>query len=436
MGVHRQLEFVRCRGMIRIPIKAISKETLEKRYYTVAPLYEGMLDGLYQDVQRILNEAGMKVTVRKRLKSFESLFSKVLKKARQIRLYSHFEGIEPTVVITDFLGIRIVCPFLEDTIKVEDLIRRNLEVVEQEYKGEEYSPHEFGYVSTHIIVKIGGPQEVEGVLQEEILAEIQIRTILQDAWAEVEHELMYKAEFTPFDEPLRRKLSAVNANLSLSDIIFQEIRDYQRKLQQELRTRRKSFLQKIQAESIETIGEDVFLSNPPPASTPPLVVSKESLFYQTLDNLLLEALTAHNQQQYSRAIELYTHILHRKPKRSIRALVYIHRGMAFFGESNYDKALEDFTAAINLEPENPRIYFYRGVVQRFRKDLNGALLDLSRSLELDPYHFDSLYNRAQVYFSLGNYVQAAEDCRQALALKPKIPEARRFLQVIEQKLRF
>jgi len=421
--------------MIRIPIRSISKETLEKRYYTVTPLYEKMLEKLYQEVQRILNEGGMKVTVRRRLKSFDSLFAKVLKKARQVRMYSHFEGIEPSVTITDFLGIRIVCPFLEDTIKAEDLIRRNLEVVEQEYKGEEYSPHEFGYVSTHIIVKIGGPLEVEGIVQEEVLAEIQIRTILQDAWAEVEHELMYKAEFTPFDEPLRRKLSAVNANLSLSDIIFQEIRDYQRKLQQELRIRRKSFLQKIQAETVEpAIGEVSPPSTPPPA--PPFAVLKDSLFYQTLDNLLLEALSAHNQQQYTRAIELYTHILNRKPKKTIRALVYVHRGMAFFGESNYDKALEDFTAAINLEPENSRVYFYRGVVQRFRKDLHGALMDFSRSLELDPYHFDALYNRAQVYFTLGNFVQAAEDCRQALALKPKVPEARRFLQVIEQKLRF
>ena len=154
--------------MIRIPIRSISKETLEKRYYTVAPLYEKMLEKLYQEVLRILNEGGMKVTVRRRLKSFDSLFAKVLKKARQVRMYSHFQGIEPSVTIADFLGIRIVCPFLEDTFKAEDLIRRNLEVVEQEYKGEEYSPHEFGYVSTHIIVKIGGPQEISGVLQEEL----------------------------------------------------------------------------------------------------------------------------------------------------------------------------------------------------------------------------------------------------------------------------
>ncbi len=419
--------------MIRIPIEMISREALEKRYRTVEPLYEEMLKGLYQQVQEILNQAGMKATVRYRLKSFDSLFSKVLKKARQLRRFIHSNGIEPSVIITDFLGVRIVCPFLEDTIKVEELIRRNFEVIEQENKGEDYLPHEFGYVSTHVIVKIAGPLIVEGSHQDEVLAEIQIRTILQDAWAEVEHELMYKAELTPFDEPLRRKLAAVNANLSLSDIIFQEIRDYQRKLQAALKTRRKSFFSKIQAEALELTTESLFTRSSTPPGGPP--VSKESLFSETLDTLLLDALTAHNLQQYSQAIDLYTKILERKPKKAIRALVYVHRGMAFFGESNYEKALEDFTAAIALDPENPRTYYYRGVVQRFRKDLHAALMDFNRSLDLDPYHFDSLFSRSQVYFGLGNLVQAMEDCRRALALKPKASEASRFLEVIEARLR-
>ena len=76
--------------------------------------------------------------------------------------------------------------------------------------------------------------------------EVQLRTILQEAWAEVEHELVYKAEFTPFDEPMKRKLAALNANLSLSDIIFQEILDYQRRLTSELERRRSAFYGKIE----------------------------------------------------------------------------------------------------------------------------------------------------------------------------------------------
>ena len=78
-----------------------------------------------------------------------------------------------------------------------------------------------------------------------MVCEIQLCTILQDAWSEVEHELVYKTNFNPFDEPLKRKLAALNATLNLSDTLFQEIRDYQRLLQSELNKRRESFIEKL-----------------------------------------------------------------------------------------------------------------------------------------------------------------------------------------------
>jgi putative GTP pyrophosphokinase len=111
---------------------------------------------------------------------------------------------------------------------IEKLVRSNFPVFEVERKGEEQSFREFGYRSVHLNLRLSSGN----------FCEIQIRTILQDAWAEVEHEIVYKGSFTPFDEPLKRKLAALNATLSLSDIIFQELRNYQRKLNREVRFRR------------------------------------------------------------------------------------------------------------------------------------------------------------------------------------------------------
>ena len=63
------------------------------------------------------------------------------------------------------------------------------------------------------------------------VVEVQVRTILQDAWAEVEHELIYKSHFRfPNSDSIRKKLAAVNASLSLADMIFQEIRDAQKEM--------------------------------------------------------------------------------------------------------------------------------------------------------------------------------------------------------------
>ncbi len=64
------------------------------------------------------------------------------------------------------------------------------------------------------------------------VCEIQLRTILQDAWAEVEHELVYKSDISLPNQSIRRKLASLNATLTLSDLIFQEIRDYQKEIRQ------------------------------------------------------------------------------------------------------------------------------------------------------------------------------------------------------------
>ena len=415
--------------MIRIPVLNISRSGLEARYSQTSAIYETYLHGISEKLRKLLCDSGVKFTEKQRLKSFESLFSKVLRKARELN-----GGMDRSrsVLVADLIGIRVVCPFLQDTLRVEEVVRQNFEVVERERKGEDYSPREFGYESTHLIIKLEGPTEVEGLIQEDVLCEIQIRTILQDAWAEVEHELMYKAEFTPFDEPLRRKLAAVNANLSLSDIIFQEIRDYQRRLQEELKKRRKSFLQKLQTESEELLGTEEakspVIDQSPAASHSPTV--------ETVDNLLLEALTAHNGRRYPEAIAIYGRILSRHPKKSLRSIILIHRGMAYFGDSRYREALEDFSKSVQLDENNARAYYYRGVVHRFLQDLHRALSDFDRCIAIDPYQFDPIFARAQVYFSLGDYFQAHENCTRALTLKPEVYEARRFLEVVSSRIQF
>ncbi len=113
---------------------------------------------------------------------------------------------------------------------------------------------EFGYESIHILIEVPADILSRFQLAESLVCEIQVCTILQDAWAEVEHELVYKANFSPFDESLKRKLAALNATLTLSDTLFQEIRDYQRLLQSELKRRRETFIEQLH----NTIDSDTF----------------------------------------------------------------------------------------------------------------------------------------------------------------------------------
>jgi putative GTP pyrophosphokinase len=419
--------------MNRIAVKDISRAVLEQRYIKVRPVYEKHLEDFSARLLALLKESDIRFTLKQRTKKFDSFFAKVLRKARELSSKPDRNAElerDNSVLITDLIGVRIICPFGEDTGRVEEIIRGAFEVVERERKGEDYSPREFGYEAVHLIVKLAQDAGEAGEARRELLCEVQLRTILQDAWAEVEHELLYKAEFTPFDEPIRRRLAAVNANLSLVDTIFQEIRDYQRRLQEELRKRRETVVQKIQTGL--PLPEKTGGGADNGKTGPDFAVS----LVETNDSLLLEALTAHNDKRYAQAIAIYSRLLSRQPKNSLRAIIHLHRGMAYFGCSRYQEAIEDFSAAVHLDKKNIRAYYYRGVTFRFMRDQGRALGDFDRCAALDPYQFDAIFARAQVYFSLGDYIMAFEDCTRALAIRPEDQRANHFLELVKERMQF
>jgi putative GTP pyrophosphokinase len=361
--------------------------------------------------------------VKGRAKDFESFFKKY------IRLLKNNPPNSGPPCITDLLGMRIVCPFIEDLVGVEELIKKTFEVIEVERKGSQYNFKEFGYESTHLLIKI--PRDIlkkrEKIDSE--VAEIQIRTILQNAWAEVEHELVYKAEFTPFDDPMKRKLAAVNASLSLADIIFQEIRSYQRQLNGELGKRRETFFQKIE-ESTDAL---LFSTESPVRREPSC--HAVSLSNESIDDLLLNALYAHNKNQFDEAIAFYSHILELNPNNTVSSLIFKHRGMANFAQSKYHDAIDDFSHALDLDGESYKAAYYRGVVRAVLKQYSDAIDDFTLSLKINPYQSFCLFRRSQAYYHIEDYPQALADCEASLALDPNSDAVQKLRQMLLEKLK-
>ncbi|MBN1127457.1 MAG: hypothetical protein JXA71_00620, partial [Chitinispirillaceae bacterium] len=128
-----------------------------------------------------------------RVKSFDSYFDKLL------GLLKTWDGKGATPCPADILGFRIVHPFLETLGMTERKLRVIFDFEEVERKGANLSFNAFGYQSIHLLVKL--PRElVKAHPKADLpLFEIQLRPILQDAWAEVEHELIYKKDSSPFD---------------------------------------------------------------------------------------------------------------------------------------------------------------------------------------------------------------------------------------------
>ena len=88
-------------------------------------------------------------TYKSRIKSFNSYYKKVLRQHPEEAATSN-----SLVCLTDMMGIRIICTFLEDIEIVLAQIKEMFDIYEIEVKGAQQSFKEFGYESVHVLVKI------------------------------------------------------------------------------------------------------------------------------------------------------------------------------------------------------------------------------------------------------------------------------------------
>jgi len=398
----------------------LNKELIQKKYESGTYARILTLRDLANRLEQHFTVLVSHPTIKTRIKQFSSYYKKYLNLLKM--------NI-PNPLITDLMGIRIVCPFLEDLQLVENLIKEHFDVTEVDRKEHSNAFKEFGYEAVHLLIRI--PADIARVRGDTgcDVIEIQIRTVLQDAWAEVEHEIFYKAEFNPIDTPMKRKLAAVNASLTLADSVFQEIRDYQKKLNGQLGKRRETFYKKIETiDSLHFAGEDSQAIKTPEE----IVVDLDTL---SIDDLLLEALKAHNQNRFAEAIAVYSRILELKPDELTRSLIYKHRGMAYFAKSDYDEAIRDFTKALELDPASYRVVYYRGVVHSVLKQYAEAIDDYTMSLEIYPYQAFCMFRRGQSYFHIGDYPQALSDCDASLSMEPDNEVVKKFRILVQSKLK-
>lgn len=383
-----------------------NKEELKESYELYRPVLSAILFSIEQKLKKNLTLPS-KPTFKARVKDFNSYYRKLL------RVRPPALGEENFPTLTDLLGIRVICAFLEDLTSIEKQIVEIFEIKEIERKGADRTFREFGYESIHILVDIPEEFRSEKVdVPKNLVCEIQIRTILQDAWAEVEHELVYKSEFSPFDLPLRRKLASMNASLSLADIVFQEIRDYQNKLNRELDYRRGAFYE--QADKLSRTSVD-FKSAEKPAAN---LEAVSPYVHGTIDDMILEAIHAHNTGDLGKAVQIYTQIINAEPAPNsvVLSVIYKHRGMAYFAQNNFESALHDYIKSTEYDPSNFRSFYYVGIVLSVLNDHREALKYFNKSLEINEYQSHVYYRKALSNYHLGDYAASMSELTRASQL--------------------
>jgi tetratricopeptide (TPR) repeat protein len=97
---------------------------------------------------------------------------------------------------------------------------------------------------------------------------------------------------------------------------------------------------------------------------------------------------------------------------------YMKSGQYYADQKDIEHALADFGKAIELAPNNPDAYAARGLVSLNNNDYTSAIADYSKAIELDPKAYLNYYNRAIAYVNNEEYQKGLADCKKVLAMEP------------------
>jgi len=132
--------------------------------------------------------------------------------------------------ISDLRGIRVICLYDDEIRTIADLLKTSFFCDPNFGETDKTSAtksddSKFGYLGIHLDLKLGPTlsKDISHSHLKDIPFEVQIRSISQDAWSEVDHGLKYKKENLPTN--IRRRVNRLAALYELADQEFIAIRD-------------------------------------------------------------------------------------------------------------------------------------------------------------------------------------------------------------------
>ena len=144
-------------------------------------------------------------------------------------------GKEPTTynalrALTDSIGLRIICLFIDDVYENIALLKRlpGCTVITEKDYIQNAKPN--GYRSYHMILDVTTDEsDVDGNAPGHYYVEVQLRTIAMDTWAALEHEMKYKKKIAD-QELIVKELQRCANELAACDGSMQTLRDIIRNL--------------------------------------------------------------------------------------------------------------------------------------------------------------------------------------------------------------
>ena len=149
-----------------------------------------------------------------RVKSLPSIAAKLLKKGQPLTIEAAKRNVN------DIAGVRVVCGYIDDVYRVADMMARQADI--QLIRRQDYiqTPNYNGYRSLHLDIRL--PVYLSD-RTEQVIAEIQIRTIAMDFWASLEHDVRYKVDKTRLPAGINEEMLACADRIAEIDRKMQDM---------------------------------------------------------------------------------------------------------------------------------------------------------------------------------------------------------------------
>ena len=190
-------------------------------YSNLRPTYIRFANKLSELIREVVATSGVEIhQIEQRAKAVDDFKEKIERPGK------HYT--DPLNEVTDLAGVRVIAYYLEDVATICEILRREFSVDEanSEDPSARLAPNAFGYRSSHLVIALSPPRKTLAEYRDfaDLRAEVQVRTVLQHAWAAIDHKLRYKGT-AEVPVEIQRKLFRISAMMELGDEQFSNLRN-------------------------------------------------------------------------------------------------------------------------------------------------------------------------------------------------------------------
>ena len=121
-----------------------------------------------------------------------------------------------------------------------------------------------------------------------------------------------------------------------------------------------------------------------------------------------------------------------RPTFNPEAEEHFWQGIEYRRQGNNDSAMEEFSRAIELDPEDNFTYYNRALVYYQRGELESSIVEYNKAIELHPNNAYWTYARGFLYLQLGDREKAIIDLERSLELGLPPDYRQRIEEVLDQ----